>query len=167
MATEAKKLKIDDTTSVTGYIHNVSVVKTSALKKNKYFNGVIQVSRDDFCDVVVFSVDKLNFFLQAQNCRSGVRLRAISKEPSILLNVLKLCMRFFSCTFLMIFAVLSYFLGRSGEGVDVLCGRKTDVAVVTDVTFSYREPPSKSKKTVAEIRKMSARQHVSFCFYIV
>ncbi len=67
----------------------------------------------------------------------------------------------------MIFAVLSYFLGRSGEGVDVLCGRKTDVAVVTDVTFSYREPPSKSKKTVAEIRKMSARQHVRFCFYIV
>ncbi len=39
--------------------------------------------------------------------------------------------------------------------------------VVTDVTFSYREPPSKSKKTVAEIRKMSARQHVRFCFYIV
>ncbi len=82
MATEAKKLKIDDTTSVTGYIHNVSVVKTSALKKNKYFNGVIQVSRDDFCDVVVFSVDKRNFFLQAQNCRSAVRLSAISKEPS-------------------------------------------------------------------------------------
>ncbi len=82
MATEAKKLKIDDTTSVTGYIHNVSVVKTSALKKNKYFNAVIQVSRDDFCDVVVFSVDKRNFFLQAQNCRSAVRLSAISKEPS-------------------------------------------------------------------------------------
>ncbi len=82
MATEAKKLKIDDTTSVTGYIHNVSVVKMSALKKNKYFNGVIQVSRDDFCDVFVFSVDKRNFFLQAQNCRSAVRLRAISKEPS-------------------------------------------------------------------------------------
>ncbi len=26
-------------------------------------------------------------------------------------------------------------LGRSGQGVDVLCGRKTDVAVVIDVTF--------------------------------
>ncbi len=82
MSTEAKKLKIDDTTSVTGYIHNVSVVKMSALKKNKYFNAVIQVSRDDFCDVAVFSVDKRSFFLQAQNCRSAVRLRAISKEPS-------------------------------------------------------------------------------------
>ncbi len=37
-------------------------------------------------------------------------------------------------------------LGRSGQGVDVLCGRKTDVAVVIDVTFLYRESPSKSKK---------------------
>ncbi len=44
MATESKKLKIDDTTSVTGYIHSVSVVKMSALKKNKYFNAVIQDS---------------------------------------------------------------------------------------------------------------------------
>ncbi|KAF4114196.1 hypothetical protein G5714_004419 [Onychostoma macrolepis] len=131
MASEAKKVKLEDTTTVTGYIHNVSVVKVSALKKNKYFNAVIQVSRDDFCDVVVFSVEKRMLFLQAQNCRSAVRLSGVSKEPS-----------------------------RSGEGVDVLCGRRTDVAVVTDVTFSYREPPSKSKTTVSEIRKMSARQHI-------
>ncbi len=75
MATEAKKLKIDDTTSVDWIHSQCFCVKMSALKKNKYFNGVIQVSRDDFCDVAVFSVDKLNFF----------RLSAISKEPSILL----------------------------------------------------------------------------------
>ncbi|KAF4114262.1 hypothetical protein G5714_004485 [Onychostoma macrolepis] len=41
----------------------------------------------------------------------------------------------------------------SGEGVDILCGRQTDVTVVTDVMFSYREPPSKCKRTVAEIKK--------------
>ncbi len=82
MATEAKKLKLDDITRVTGYIYNVYVVKIAALKKNKYFNAVIQVSRDDFCDVAVFSVDKRNLFLQAQNCRSAVRLSGISKEPS-------------------------------------------------------------------------------------
>ncbi len=40
------------------------------------------------------------------------------------------------------------------------------MAVVSDVTFPYKEPPSKSKRTVAEIKKMSARQHVS-CFNIV
>ncbi|KAI2646309.1 Single-stranded DNA binding protein Ssb [Labeo rohita] len=131
MASEAKKLKTADPSIVTGYIHNVSVVKTAALKKNKYFNAVIQISRDDFCDVAVFSVDKRTLFLQAQNCRTAVRLSGISQQPS-----------------------------RSGEGVDVLCGRQTNVTVVTDVTFSYREPPSKSKRTVAEIKKMSARQHV-------
>lgn len=41
------------------------------------------------------------------------------------------------------------------------------MAVVTDVTFSFREPPSKSRRTVADIRKMSARQHVSCCFYMI
>ncbi len=49
----------------------------------------------------------------------------------------------------------------------MFCAVERPMCVVTDVTFSYREPPSKSKKTVAEIRKMSARQRVRFCFYIV
>lgn len=82
MASEAKKVKLEDTNSVTGYIHNVSVVKIATLKKSKYFNAVIQISRDDFCDVAVFSVDKRDLFLRAQNCRTAVKLSGISKEPS-------------------------------------------------------------------------------------
>ncbi len=39
----------------------------------------------------------------------------------------------------------------------MFCAVERPMCVVTDVTFSYREPPSKSKKTVAEIRKISAR----------
>lgn len=40
MASEAKKLKTEDVNTVTGYIHNVSVVKTAALKKNKYLKSL-------------------------------------------------------------------------------------------------------------------------------
>ncbi len=82
MASQAKKIKLAETDSVIGYIHNVSIVKTSALKKIKYFNAVIQISRDDFCDVAVFSVEKRNVFVRAQNCRTAVKLSYISKEPS-------------------------------------------------------------------------------------
>ncbi len=78
MASQAKKIKLAATDSVIGYIHNVSIVKTSALKKNKYFNAVIQISRDDFCDVAVLR----NVFVRVQNCRTAVKLSYISKEPS-------------------------------------------------------------------------------------
>ncbi|RXN22992.1 hypothetical protein ROHU_023109 [Labeo rohita] len=50
--------------------------------------------------------------------------------------------------------------GRSGEGVDVLCGRATGVTVIPNLTFPYKQPPSKCKQTMGDIRKMSARQYV-------
>lgn len=72
MTSEAKKIKTEDENSVTGYIHNVSVVKIVAFKKKKYFNAVIQISQEDFHDVAVFSVEKRNLILQAQT--AGLQL---------------------------------------------------------------------------------------------
>lgn len=82
MASAAKQAKLDDEHSVTGYIHNVTIIKISAAKKSKYFNAVLQCSRDDFYHVVVFCSEKRNIFLRAQNCRTAVRLSGITKQPS-------------------------------------------------------------------------------------
>ncbi|RXN18139.1 ATP-dependent DNA helicase PIF1 [Labeo rohita] len=82
-------------------------------------------------DVAVFSAEKRNLFLRAQNCRSPVKLSDVEVQPS-----------------------------RSGEGVNVLCGRGTGVTVIPNLTFPYKQPPSKCKRTVGDIRKMSARQYV-------
>lgn len=82
MASEAKKAKLDEECTVIGYIHNVSAVKLSQAKKRKYFNAVIQVSREDFYDVAVFCGEKHSVFLRAQNCRTAVRLAGINKQPS-------------------------------------------------------------------------------------
>ncbi|RXN20122.1 hypothetical protein ROHU_025160 [Labeo rohita] len=56
-------------------------------------------------------------------------------------------------SFLIIFVVFLIFSGRSGE---VLCGRGTGVTVIPNLTFPYKQPPSKCKRTVGDIRKMSA-----------
>ncbi|KAL0152506.1 hypothetical protein M9458_052229 [Cirrhinus mrigala] len=122
MASAAKKQKNEELVSVCGYIHSVSVVKTAAVRKNKYFNAVLQVSRETFHDVAVFSAEKRNLFLRAQNCRSSVKLSNVEVQPS----------------------------------VDVLCGRATGVTVIPNLTFPYRQPPSKCKRTVGDIRKMAS-----------
>ncbi|KAG1934016.1 immunoglobulin omega chain [Pimephales promelas] len=43
--------------------------------------------------------------------------------------------------------------GRSGEGLDIICGRRTSLTVVNDLQFDYRDPPNKSKRTVEEDKK--------------
>lgn len=40
---------------------------------------------------------------------------------------------------------------RSGEGLDILYGRRTDL--VNDVQFPYRDPPIKCKRTVEGVKK--------------
>ena len=54
-----------------------------------------------------------------------------------------------------------FFLGRSGEGLDIVCGRRTNLTVVNDLQFPFRDPPNKCKRTVEEVKKMSGKQHVS------
>lgn len=63
-----KKIKLQEETNITGYIHNVSTINISFKKIYIYFNTVIQVSRDEFYQVAVFKAEKHNVFVQAQNC---------------------------------------------------------------------------------------------------
>lgn len=83
MASGAKKIKLDnEDTSITGYLHNVSIIKQSALKKTRYCNALLQIDRNTFYQMAVFCVEKRNLFIRAENCKSAIKLTGITKEPS-------------------------------------------------------------------------------------
>lgn len=78
MSSPAKRSKFD-TDGLVGFVHCVSEVKTSIVKKNKYFNATLQVDREEFHRLVVSSPEKRISFVQAQNAKTDVKLINISK----------------------------------------------------------------------------------------
>lgn len=82
MASAAKKLKMDvseDETCISGYIHNVSAVRVAVRNGAKYFNALLQVSREEFRHVVVFAAEKRTTFTQAEKNKSPVKLTRIKR----------------------------------------------------------------------------------------
>lgn len=67
--------------------------------------------------------------------------------------------------------VCNLFVGSDGEGYEVQCGRTTDITVVERLSFSYKKPQGNAVRTLAEVKTMAPRQHVSFYnllwFYLV
>ncbi|KAL7863388.1 hypothetical protein SRHO_G00123720 [Serrasalmus rhombeus] len=80
MASPSKKARVDTPApgELQGFVHNVSPVKISA-KNNKYFNFVLQVSRDQYHRGVVFTADKHREFERAAQTCTPVRLRNVRK----------------------------------------------------------------------------------------
>ncbi len=53
---QEKEEQIDD--SICGFLHNVSCVRISTRNRSTFFNALLQTTRDKYCRVAVFSVDK-------------------------------------------------------------------------------------------------------------
>lgn len=85
MASPAKKVKTEvglDETCIEGYIHNVSAVRVGVRNGAKYFNALLQVSREEYMHVVVFAAEKRAIFTQAEKNKSPVKLMKIKKRVS-------------------------------------------------------------------------------------
>lgn len=75
MVSPEKRVKLQDSDdSISGYLHNVTAVKTSK-NRIKYFNAVLQVSRKEYRHVVVFAADKRTSFHQAEKQKSPIKKR--------------------------------------------------------------------------------------------
>ncbi|XP_067278067.1 uncharacterized protein [Pseudorasbora parva] len=133
MAGPAKRSKTDvqEEDCVSGYIHAVSTVKVGVRTGGHYFNAVIQVSREEYRHVVVFAVEKRSSFCQAEKNRSAVKLKNIRRRVS-----------------------------AGGGEFDVQCGKSTEMVVVKNIGFAFKEAPQNSKRTVAELKAMAGRQQV-------
>ena len=77
---------------VQGYLHSVSPVKISA-KKAKYFDCILQMSRDEYRKAVVFDAGKHGRFEQAAAERTPLKLGNVEKS----LSELYLCCRMHAC----------------------------------------------------------------------
>ena len=85
MSSPAKKLKTDvfeDESCISGFIHNVSAVRVGVRNGAKYFNALLQVSREEFRHVVVFAMEKRTAFIQAEKNKSPVKLTRIKRRVS-------------------------------------------------------------------------------------
>lgn len=82
MASSAKKQKVqfeERNDSICGYVHNVSCVKSSTRNRTKFFNALLQISREEYRHVVVFAGDKRTQFAQAEKSKSPVKLHRIKR----------------------------------------------------------------------------------------
>ncbi len=77
--------------SISGYLHNVSPIKTSR-KNNRYFNATLQVSRDEYHNTVVFATEKHDTLNTAATNKTPIKMKnarkTISKYKLHLTNVI-------------------------------------------------------------------------------
>ena len=97
MASPDKKIKLDQSQpeTISGFIHSVSDVRISA-KNSKYFNFMLQTSRDNYHKGVVFAPERWNDFKQAGSNKNPVRLKTVSK---VLSKFILACILSFSAVF--------------------------------------------------------------------
>lgn len=77
----SKKIKLEEKTSVCGFIQHVSPIKTSRTN-NKYFNATVQVQRDTFKKVACFDVMKHSTLVEASQARTPLQLTDVQIVPS-------------------------------------------------------------------------------------
>ncbi|XP_056613837.1 uncharacterized protein LOC130429354 [Triplophysa dalaica] len=71
--------KMTEAVCISGYIHDVSPVKTSK-RNNKYFNAVCQNGRDEYHDIVVFTADKHGTFTSAAGNKTAIKMNNVKRE---------------------------------------------------------------------------------------
>ncbi len=67
--------------SISGYLHNVSPIKTSR-KNNRYFNATLQVSRDEYHNTVVFATEKHDTLNTAATNKTPIKMKNARKTIS-------------------------------------------------------------------------------------
>lgn len=77
----AKKIKLEEKTTVSGFIQHVSPVKTSRTN-NRYFNATLQIQRDTFSKVACFDPSKHSMLVEASNARTSLKLNDVQIVPS-------------------------------------------------------------------------------------
>lgn len=95
MASPAKQPKMkgnvdddDGNDSVCGLWDSVSCVQTATRNRSKIFNAILQTTRDQYCRVTLFSVDKRSMFLQAEKTGSPVKFKGDQEMRKYSNNVL-------------------------------------------------------------------------------
>lgn len=77
----AKKIKLEEKTTVSGFIQHVSPVKTSRTN-NRYFNATLQIQRGTFSKVARFDPSKHSMLVEASNARTPLKLNDVQIVPS-------------------------------------------------------------------------------------
>ena len=81
MDSQTKKRKVDDVSSVRGYIHTTNEVKKAMKSETRFFDGTVQISDHEFARFVSFSPEKIDTFLSAQTMKSPVKLNNVRLTP--------------------------------------------------------------------------------------
>ncbi|XP_067278206.1 uncharacterized protein [Pseudorasbora parva] len=126
-----QKTTNQDDNSISGYLHSISPIKISRAN-NRYFNAILQVSRNEYHDTVVFAMDKHDTFSTAAKNKTPVKLKNAKKSISI----------------------------RDKEDFDVQYVRDTTIEV-TEVPFPHKPPQNTSTLTIQEIKSMTSRKLIT------
>ena len=76
-----KKRKVDEISSISGYIQQTYNVKKAKKSETRFFDGTIQISSEEFVRYVSFSPEKVDEFNSAQNLKFPVKLSNIRVTP--------------------------------------------------------------------------------------
>jgi hypothetical protein len=77
-----KKLKTEEEkTCVSGFIHNISPIRTSRTNA-KYFNAIVQTQRNEHNRVACFDIGKHSLLLEASQAQTPLKFSDVQLVPS-------------------------------------------------------------------------------------
>lgn len=137
----AKKIKLEEKTTVSGFIQHVSPVKTSRTN-NRYFNATLQIQRDTFSKVACFDPSKHSVLVEASNARTPLKLNDVQIVPS------------------------KFDSSKS----EVLVNYKTEVEVCRELAFTYQrkeidDTAGEKTRTIQEIQNIPEYNKVTLYYY--
>ncbi|KAL2076441.1 hypothetical protein ACEWY4_027969 [Coilia grayii] len=131
MATHSPTKRKPEEDPITGYLHEVSPVKTS-WRNVSYFDATMQTDQGDYKRVVCFSPEKRAAFQQATDNKQSVKLINAQKTIS-----------------------------SSNPGTfDVLVSSRSSVEAAEQLSFPWREPRTTEKVSIADVLALGPRQRV-------
>lgn len=136
----SKKIKIDEEKpSISGYIQNVSPIRTSRTN-SRYFNAVVQTERNEFNRVACFDIGKHSVLVDASSTQTPLKLSDVQLVPSRL----------------------------DASKSEVLLNHKTKVEVCRRLNFNFKKLPDEDKdgekvKNLADVQATPEHNKVITC----
>ncbi|XP_061163774.1 uncharacterized protein LOC133187078 [Saccostrea echinata] len=125
-----KKIKIEEEkTSVSGYVQNVSPIRTSRTN-SRYFNAIFQTERNEFNRAACFDVAKHSVLMDASQAHTPLKLLDVQLVPSRI----------------------------DASKSEVLLNHKTKIEVCRTLNFNFKQSPNDDDKDGEKVKSLAEVQ---------
>lgn len=136
----SKKIKIEEEKpSISGYVQNVSPIRTSRTN-SRYFNAIVQTERNEYNRMACFDVGKHSVLVDASTAHTPLKLSDIQLVPSRI----------------------------DASKSEVLLNHKTKVEVCRTLNFNFKKSPDDDKdgekvKSLTDVQATPEHNKVNTC----